>query len=57
MENKKVYIGEVHEKEIDYGNSNEFYHDVHIGGTNDYLTDELYKFEGKKVKVTIEVIE
>ncbi|HDR4522234.1 MULTISPECIES: hypothetical protein [Bacillus] len=57
MPQKKTYIGKVVEQEIDYGNSNALYHDVYIKEINDYLTQDLFNFEGKKVKVTVEVIE
>ncbi|MGF2716537.1 hypothetical protein ACQUY5_30715 [Bacillus cereus] len=54
---KKIYVGKVVEREIDYGNSNEMYHDVSLSGLNEYLTQELYVYEGKRVRVTVEVIE
>ncbi|PGF05277.1 hypothetical protein [Bacillus toyonensis] len=57
MPQKKTYIGKVVEQEIDFGNSCASYHDVYIKEMRDYLTQDLYNFEGKKVKVTVEVIE
>ncbi|MEC2463877.1 hypothetical protein P9X10_03020 [Bacillus cereus] len=57
MSQKKTYIGKVVEQEIDYGNSSTSYADIYIKELRDYLTQELYSFEGKKVKVTVEVIE
>lgn len=51
-----VVTGKVYEREIDYGNSNEFISEVR--DENDYpLSNTLDDLIGKKVKVIIEVID
>lgn len=51
--NNDVFIGNVEDR---YKNELEIFHDVYIPETHSYLTDELYKLEGKKVRVVVEVI-
>lgn len=50
---KLTFIGEVQSRD----RGEEMYYDVSPGGLADFLTDELSEFEGKKVKVTVEVVE
>ncbi|PEA32996.1 hypothetical protein COL81_27090 [Bacillus toyonensis] len=59
MKKKKSFTGEVKERLIEYGGSYIYHGDVNLSDGSEYyyLTDELDKFNGKKVKVTVEVIE
>jgi hypothetical protein len=48
---KVVVEGDVYEREIDYGNSNEFF------STVEGLSDKLDQYIGKRVKITIELVD
>ena len=51
-----TFIGNVYEREIDYGNDIELINEV-SNGKGDVFSDELDAFIGKKVRITVEVIE
>jgi hypothetical protein len=50
----KVFIGNVYEREIDYGNVLEFI--TVVSNKEESLSDVLDNFIGEKVKITIEVV-
>lgn len=55
--NKKVFIGEVEERDFSYETGIDIYYDVYTKENKSYITEGLEEFEGKKVRVTVEVIE
>ncbi|PEM57673.1 hypothetical protein CN611_07410 [Bacillus wiedmannii] len=55
--NKKTLIGEVEEREFSYGTGIDLYYDIFVSEKNAYLTEELAELKGKKVRITVEVIE
>lgn len=50
----KTIIGKVFE--VDNSNGIDYYPYCDVASETNNLTDELYEFEGKKVKITIEEI-
>lgn len=54
---KFEYVGEVFEREItDFHSYCEFITDVKDGADKTYFTIEMEKFQGKRVRITVEVI-
>ncbi|MEK4132004.1 hypothetical protein NYE67_20530 [Solibacillus sp. FSL W8-0474] len=53
MDAKKVYEGEIVIREFECGSYYSRYGDIAI--KDGYLTEEISEYEGKKVKITIEI--